>query len=96
MGDATYQLVQDLFQSMLPLAVGRNFDSLYQLLGFSCASTLIVNWSNCAVKVRSTGADDVPDVSFQALAASTLRTAVDPPASAPLADVEPQPDSIGR
>jgi len=41
-------------------------------------------------RVRSTGADDVPDVSFQALAASTLRTAVDPPASAPLADVEPQ------
>lgn len=47
MGDATYQLVQDLFQSMLPLAVGRNFDSLYQLLGFSCASTLIVNFDVC-------------------------------------------------
>ncbi len=50
----------------------------------------------CVVKVRSTGADDVPDASFQAVAASTLRTAVDPAPSAPLADVEPQPDSTRR
>lgn len=91
MGDAPYRTGAGSLSKYVP--VGRNFDSLYQLLGFSCASTLIVNWSNCVVKVRSTGADDVPDVSFQAVAASTLRTAVDPPASAPLADVEPQPDS---